>query len=140
MSETEILNPTWATWEEFFTEYDAWRVTYEASPSAAPRFFKGGEILPDGSTVLESVASPIQAEIVPRTKLDMKTLYEFDPMVDSRGDIQGTHAKSTRFYKEFITDMEKAKEGDVEEYWVNFNNPTPKFRKSRRDYPKRGTI
>jgi len=137
---SEKIVPTWKTWAEFDAEYTTWRLSYEASPSGTPRFFHGGERLPDGSTVLESVASPTQAQIVPRTRVDMKELYSFDPNTETRDDIKGTHAKKTRFYKEFIGDIEKAKEGDETVPWVNFNTVRPRIRKNRREYPKRGTI
>jgi len=130
---TEILVPDWATWDDFDTEYDAWKQRLDASgiASVGP-FFKGGEILPDGSTILEdyeferytvnvedesanTIDSIRNEGKIPRSRLDMKRLYEFDPRTDSREDIKGTRARQTEFYKEFISDMEKAKARDPDE-------------------------
>ena len=133
---TEILTPTWSTWDAFDTEYDAWKQRLDASgiASVGP-FFSGGEILPDGSTILEDheferltattdmLSSPysvdadpiLNAGTIPRSRMDMKRLYEFDPRVDRREDIKGTRARRTKFYEEFISDMERAKERDPDE-------------------------
>jgi len=129
----EILVPDWDSWDSFDTEYDRWKQRLNASgiASVGP-FFKGGEILPDGSTVLEdyeferytvNVASEsanpsdvIYTEgKIPRSRLDMKRLYEFDPRTDERSDIKGTRARRSKFYKEFISDMERAKARDPDE-------------------------
>lgn len=129
----EILVPDWDSWDSFDTEYDRWKQRLDASgiASVGP-FFKGGEILPDGSTVLEdyeferytvNVASEsanpsdvIYTEgKIPRSRLDMKRLYEFDPRTDERSDIKGTRARRSKFYKEFISDMERAKARDPDE-------------------------
>jgi hypothetical protein len=133
MAYTDILTPDWATWDDFDTEYDAWKQRVDASGIASiGPFFSGGEILPDGSTVLEdyeferytvSVASPSSNSPdvvytegkIPRTRLDMKKLYEFDPRTDTRADIKGTRARQSKFYKEFISDMERAKNRDPDE-------------------------
>jgi hypothetical protein len=124
---TETVVPTWATWDDFDTEYDAWKQRMDASGIASiGPFFKGGEILPDGSTVLEDYEFErftvnVESEEdnpsdiiytegkIPRSRLDMKRLYEFDPRTDKRSDIKGTRARRTKFYREFISDMEAAK-------------------------------
>ena len=130
---TEILTKTWETWEEFDTEYDAWRRSYEASPSAAGQFFKGGEILPDGSTIIESpnfetitidynndtsTIVIVEPEI-PRTRMDMKNLMEYDLQTDTKDDIKGTYARKHAFFKSHVEDMEKAKEETVYGKWVS---------------------
>ena len=132
----EILTPTWSNWEAFDTEYNVWMGRIDASGVASiGDFFSGGEILPDGSTVLEageferitvSIASDtavttiITEGKIPRSRLDMKRLYEFDPRTDDRSDIRGTRARRTKFYKEFISDIERAKEGDPDKtIWIN---------------------
>lgn len=130
---TEILTPTWQTWDDFDTEYDVWKQRVDASGIASiGPFFTGGEILPDGSTVLEDYeferytvniasesANPsdvIYSEgKIPRSRLDMKRLYEFDPRTDTRSDIKGTRARLSKFYEEYISDMERAKARDPEE-------------------------
>lgn len=122
----EILTPTWATWDDFHAEYIPWRKDYEASPASAGKFFSGGEILPDGSTVLEdytfeniyvdfeneenSKAEIVTEPKIPRSRMDMKKLHEFDARFDKRSDIKGDRAKDSKFYKEYITDVEKAKD------------------------------
>lgn len=131
---TEILKPTWSTWDDFDAEYIPWRKSYEASPLAAGQFFKGGEILPDGSTILESpnfetitvdfegdtsTITLVEGEI-PRSRVDMKNLYSFDHKTDTRSDIKGTRARKTKFYKEYIQDMEDAESRDPEEtIWID---------------------
>ncbi len=132
----EILQPTWATWRLFDTEYGVWLRRIDASGIASVGdFFSGGEILPDGSTVLEageferitvSIASDtavttiITEGKIPRSRLDMKRLYEFDPRTDDRSDIKGTRARRTKFYKDFISDIERAKDGDPSKtIWIN---------------------
>lgn len=133
MAFTEILQRTWETWDDFEEEWYAYRKRLDASgiASVGP-FFSGGEILPDGSTVLEDyeferytvnvaseTANPsdvIRTEgRIPRSRLDMKKLYEFDPRTDTRADIKGTRARQSKFYKEFISDMERAKNRDPDE-------------------------
>ena len=133
---TEILNPTWATWSAFDTEYDAWKQRVDASGVASIGvFFSGGEILPDGSTVLEdyeferievdydndtSTVTIVNEGKIPRSRLDMKKLYEFDPRTEDRSDIDGTRARRTKFYKDFISDMERAKKRDPDKtIWIN---------------------
>lgn len=132
----EILQPTWATWDAFDTEYNAWKTRMEASGIASiGPFFSGGEILPDGSTILEdyeferivvniasdtAVTTIITEGKIPRSRLDMKRLYEFDPRTDDRSDIKGTRARRTKFYKDFISDIERAKERDPDKtVWIN---------------------
>lgn len=126
----EILTPTWATWDDFYTEYNTWRRRYEASPATAGKFFSGGEILPDGSTVLEdvtferiivdheneenTVTEIITEPRIPRSRMDMKKLHEFDIRVDRRSDLKGTRVKDSKFYKEFVSDQERAREEGVE--------------------------
>jgi hypothetical protein len=150
---TDILTPDWATWEKFDTEYDAYKQRLDASGVASVGvFFKGGEILPDGSTVLEdyeferytvNVASESAnpSDVVrnegniPRSRLDMKKLYEYDPRVDKRSDIKGTRARRSKFYKEFITDMEKAKDRDPDEVDATINTfekLKPQFKKKKK--------
>ncbi len=135
---SEILTPTWATWNDFHAEYTPWLRDYEASPASAGKFFSGGEILPDGSTVLEDYTfenisvdfeneSNSKADIVtepriPRSRMDMKKLHEFDPRFDRRSDIKGDRAKDSKFYKEYITDVERARDEGEEGQttpWVN---------------------
>jgi hypothetical protein len=132
----EILTPTWSNWKAFHTEYNAWKTRIDASGIASiGAFFTGGEILPDGSTALEggeferivvdiendtAVTTIITEGKIPRSRLDMKRLYEFDPRTDDRSDIKGTRARRTKFYKEFISDIERAKEGDPDKtIWIN---------------------
>jgi hypothetical protein len=132
----EILTPTWSNWEAFNSEYSTWVRKVDASGIASiGAFFTGGEILPDGSTALEggeferivvdiendtAVTTIITEGKIPRSRLDMKRLYEFDPRTDDRSDIKGTRARRTKFYKEFISDIERAKEGDPDKtIWIN---------------------
>ena len=132
----EILTPTWSSWDAFHTEYNVWMRRIDASGVASiGDFFSGGEILPDGSTVLEageferitvSIASDtavttiITEGKIPRSRLDMKRLYEFDYRTDDRSDIKGTRARRTKFYKDFISDIERAKDGDPSKtIWIN---------------------
>ena len=74
---------------------------------------------------------------IPRSRVDMKNLYEFDPSTDDRSDIKGTRARRTKFYKEFISDMERAKERDPDKtIWVNtFKRIKPQMeeKKNQRD-------
>ena len=130
-----IVKPTWKTWDDFYEEYDAWLVNYDASPASAGLFFSGGEILPDGSIILESgkfetikidykndtSETTINEIGGPRTRLDMYHLYKNDPQRDSIDDNKGTFARQTAFYKEYIMDMEDAKCRDSEETdgWIN---------------------
>jgi hypothetical protein len=133
---TEILVPKWATWSAFDTEYDAWKQRVDASGVASIGvFFSGGEILPDGSTVLEdyeferievdhdndtSTVTILNEGKIPRSRLDMKKLYEFDPRTEDRSDIEGTRARRTKFYKDFISDIERAKKRDPDKtIWIN---------------------
>jgi hypothetical protein len=133
---TEILVPTWATWKLFDDEFDNWKQRRDASgiASVGP-FFSGGEILPDGSTVLEdyeferievdydndtSTVTILNEGKIPRSRLDMKKLYEFDPRTEDRSDIDGTKARRTKFYKDFISDIERAKKRDPDKtIWIN---------------------
>ncbi len=132
----EILTPTWNSWQAFDTDYDAWKTRIDASGIASVGdFFSGGEILPDGSTVLEAgeferitvniasdtaVTTIITEGKIPRSRLDMKRLYEFDSRTDDRSDIKGTRARRTKFYKDFISDIERAKDGDPSKtIWIN---------------------
>ena len=132
----EILKPSWENWDAFDTEYDVWKNRVCASGIASiGAFFSGGEILPDGSTVLEdyeferivinvdddtAVTTILREGSIPRSRLDMKGLYEFDPRTDDSSDIKGTRARETTFYQEFISDMERAKERDPDKtIWVN---------------------
>jgi len=139
MALTEILTPTWSSWDSFHAEYDAWVSDYMASPASAGKFFSGGEILPDGSTVIEdyvyevftastagtgSIAHNVRlydGHKIPRTRTDMHNLYKFDPRVDTRRDIKGTHARRTEFYKQYISDIEKARQQDPEKVgrWID---------------------
>lgn len=135
MVDVKRVKPTWATWDDFDAEYIAWRRDYEATPASAGQFFKGGEILPDGSTILESpnferISVDINNDTstitivepqIPRTRMDMKKLMEFDPQTDKRSDIKGDHARKHVFYTEYITDIERAKARDKDETdaWVN---------------------
>jgi len=154
---TEILTPTWADWDSFDDDYDAWKQRLDASgiASVGP-FFSGGEILPDGSTILEdyeferyitnlaslnednadTYTDPVRNEgRIPRSRLDMKRLYEFDPQTDTRSDIKGTRARRSKFFKEYIADMERAKERDPDEVDAiidTFKRLTPQFEKKKR--------
>ena len=142
---SEVVTPTWRTWYDFDLAYDAWKKNYDASPTSAGQFFHGGEILPDGSTILESETfEVIQIDFdndtstvtvkdvtIPRTRADMKKLYEFDPTTDKRKDIVGDHPKKTEFYKQFITDMEEALVRDEDDtLWLNFNKTIKSIKKS----------
>lgn len=145
----EILTPKWRTWDDFDTEYDAWKQRVDASGIASiGPFFSGGEILPDGSTVLEdheferievdhendtSTVTIINEGTIPRSRVDMKKLYEFDPSTDDRSDIKGTRARRTKFYKEFISDMERAKGRDPDKtIWINtFKRIKPQMEKKK---------
>jgi hypothetical protein len=150
---TEILQRTWETWDDFEEEWYAWRKRLDASGIASiGPFFTGGEILPDGSTVLEDYeferytvnvasesANPSDVVYtegkIPRSRLDMKRLYEFDPRVDKRSDIKGTRARRTKFYKEFISDMERAKARDRDEVDAvvdNFKRLKPQLEKKKK--------
>ena len=136
----EILSPTWSTWDEFDTEYIAWRKDYEASPASAGKFFSGGEILPDGSIVIEdyvyetftatansNASLPHRITLytghaIPRSRTDRYYLYAYDPKFNVRDDIKGTETRRTRFYKEYISDVERIQSEDPEEStgrWIN---------------------
>ena len=132
----EILTPTWSNWDAFHIEYNVWKGRIDASGIASiGAFFTGGEILPDGSTALEggeferiaidrdndtAVTTIITEGKIPRSRLDMKRLYEFDYRTDDRSDIKGTRARRTKFYKDFISDIERAKERDPDKtIWIN---------------------
>lgn len=149
----EVLTPSWSSWDDFDTEYDAYKQRVDASGIASiGPFFSGGEILPDGSTVLEgheferinvdasndtSTTTILNEGTIPRSRVDMKNLYEFDPSTDDRSDIKGTRARRTKFYKEFISDMERAKDRDPNKtVWVNtFKRLKPQMeeKKNQRD-------
>lgn len=149
----EILKPDWDSWDSFYDEWYAWRKRLDASGIASiGPFFSGGEILPDGSTVLEDYeferytvnvasesANPSDVVMnegkIPRSRLDMKRLYEFDPLVDTRADIKGTRARESKFYKEFISDMERAKARDpdkVDAIIDTFKKLKPQFEKKKK--------
>lgn len=138
MALIEVLKPTWATWDDFHTEYVPWRKDYEASPASAGKFFSGGEILPDGSTVLEDyvyesfTASGDNASLphnvrlytdhmIPRSRTDMRNLYAFDHLTQKRGDLKGTRVRQMEFYKQYLSDIDKAKQKDPEEvdHWID---------------------
>ncbi len=136
---TEILKPTWATWDAFDLEYDAWKNDYMASPASAGKFFSGGEILPDGSTVLEDYtyetftastagtgSIPYNVELydghsIPRSRTDMARLYAFDHQNQTRRDLKGTRIKELEFYKQYMKDIEDAERKDKNEvdHWID---------------------
>lgn len=145
----EILSPTWATWDLFDAEYTPWRKDYEASPASAGKFFSGGEILPDGSTVIEdyvyevftasgdNASLPYNIDLytghkIPRSRTDMYRLHSFDPRTDTRSDIQGTRARRTKFYREYISDVESVRMNDPKEdtgHWINnFKKISPQIK------------
>jgi hypothetical protein len=151
----EILTPTWATWDAFHTEYDAWVKDYMASPASAGQFFSGGEILPDGSTVHEdytyevftaSMATGGTGSIphnvtlhtghrIPRSRTDMHELYKFNPLTDKRSDLKGTRVRQTEFYKSYIQDIEDAKNRDPDDVdlWINnFKKISPQVERSKK--------
>jgi hypothetical protein len=118
-----------------------------ASPASAGKFFSGGEILPDGSTVLEDYvyevisinASNTNATVtiytdhqIPRSRTDMHNLYAFDHQRESRKDLHGTRVRQTTFYKEYLKDIEDAKGRDPEAGpWVNtFKRLSPQLDES----------
>lgn len=136
---TEILTPTWATWALFDAEYDVWKNDYMASPASAGKFFSGGEILPDGSTVLEDYTYEVftastggtgsipynvrlyDGHKIPRSRTDMANLYKWDFNTQSRRDLKGTRVRETEFYKQYLSDIEKAKERDPDDVdlWID---------------------
>lgn len=146
--EDQILNPTWSTWDAFETEYVAWRKDYEASPASAGKFFSGGEILPDGSTVLEdyvyetftasgsNATLPHRIELytghrIPRSRTDRYYLHAFDPLVDTRDNVKGTETRRLKFYKEYLDDIDRIRSNDPREdtgRWINnFKKITPQL-------------
>jgi len=151
---TEILNPTWATWDAFDTEYDVWKNDYMASPASAGKFFSGGEILPDGSTVLEDYvyeeftastagtgSIPHNVTLytghkIPRSRTDMHELYAFDPLTGKRSDLKGTRVRQLEFYKQYIQDIEDAKNRDPDDVdlWIdNFRMISPQIEEQEGD-------
>ena len=77
MALTEILTPTWSTWDDFHAEYDLWKEDYAGSPASAGQFFKGGEILPDGSTISLNKERFIVPELLfkPNSELEEDALH-----------------------------------------------------------------
>lgn len=115
----KIVQKTWETWDEFDTAYDSWKKRVDASPGEIAPFFKAGQILPDGSTVIEAVSSPLQSKI-PRTSVDMNKLFKFDLKVNTPDDIKGTQARNTVFFREYIVkDVQEAKKGKKKSILVN---------------------
>lgn len=142
-----IYKPTWATWDDFNAEYVVWRKDYEASPASAGKFFSGGEILPDGSTVLEDYTYEVftatagsnaslphrillyTGHSIPRSRTDRYYLYAFDPRVDTRDNVKGTETRRLKFYKEYLSDIDKIRSNDPREdtgIWIdNFRKISP---------------
>jgi hypothetical protein len=126
----EILNPNWSSWDSFYLEYDAWVKDYMATPASAGKFFSGGEILPDGSTVLEDytyevfTASTAGTGSIPHNV----ELYDGHKIPRTRTDMH--RLRRTEFYKQYISDIEKARSRDPDDVdlWIdNFKKISPQF-------------